>query len=247
MSKLINHSGSLLILVIFITLAASEPIFPKGRLYGFSDYIFQKPIFPNGKLHGFPDYKFQIRKFPEKLRKVTLIPLVSTKTPPPVTNEVTETPVKTTKITTTPLKTTSEALTDEEVKHCASLCTRNVEYRPQCGTNGETFTDPCVLTQVSCTTRGRIKLKHDGICREGNGGPLSNTCVMGGVRYPIKTFFISKDCMKCYCNSVLGGFCKTLCTGRKVECQSNERLTTSYHNVDGSECQCPKYSCVPAK
>jgi len=47
---------------------------------------------------------------------------------------------------------------------CSPICTR--EYDPQCGTDGKTYSNPCLLRYATCQSGGRIKLKHAGRCNK---------------------------------------------------------------------------------
>ncbi|XP_028396603.1 four-domain proteases inhibitor-like isoform X3 [Dendronephthya gigantea] len=47
---------------------------------------------------------------------------------------------------------------------CAQVCT--YEYNPQCGTNGQTYPNPCSFKIAQCESDGRIRLAYHGMCRQ---------------------------------------------------------------------------------
>merc|ERR1712157_504414 len=74
---------------------------------------------------------------------------------------------------------------------CDPTCTR--ELNPQCGTNGQTYSNPCLLRYATCQSGGKIQLKHPGRCKKicspictkelnpqcgTNGRTYSNPCVL---------------------------------------------------------------------
>lgn len=182
MSTLIKQYGSLLILVVYITLAASEPIFPIGRLHGFSDYKFQQPIFPKGSLRGYEYGPIA----PPKIIKVFKISLA------------TQAPLKTTTTTQAPLKTTTKMV------NCTNLCTRNPLYNPHCGTDNKTYPDPCILLQLECVTLGKIKLQRRGQCGGATEFDLSSK------EFPLLSNEEKEQCMNlCTRNPIYHPHCGT--------------------------------------
>ena len=47
---------------------------------------------------------------------------------------------------------------------CPEACTK--DYRPVCGSNGETYDNKCVLEVTACNTSNPITVEQEGICRE---------------------------------------------------------------------------------
>ena len=45
---------------------------------------------------------------------------------------------------------------------CNPICTE--EYNPQCGSDGNTYENPCIMTYATCRSNGTITLKHPGEC-----------------------------------------------------------------------------------
>ena len=49
------------------------------------------------------------------------------------------------------------------VEECSDVCT--MEYNPQCGTDGETYSNPCMLKYANCESNGEIELQYPGQCK----------------------------------------------------------------------------------
>ena len=47
---------------------------------------------------------------------------------------------------------------------CSALCTK--EYNPQCGSDGKTYGNPCMMKYATCKSNGRITLAYPGECRK---------------------------------------------------------------------------------
>ena len=47
---------------------------------------------------------------------------------------------------------------------CIPFCTR--EYNPQCGSDGKTYANPCMMRYATCRSNGKITLAKPGRCRE---------------------------------------------------------------------------------
>ena len=47
---------------------------------------------------------------------------------------------------------------------CNPVCTK--EYNPQCGSDGKTYGNPCMMTYAVCTSNGTLTFKHAGECSE---------------------------------------------------------------------------------
>ena len=46
---------------------------------------------------------------------------------------------------------------------CNPLCTK--EYIPQCGNDGKTYGNLCMLKFAHCVSNGEIQLEHPGECK----------------------------------------------------------------------------------
>ena len=45
---------------------------------------------------------------------------------------------------------------------CIPFCTR--EYNPQCGSDGKTYRNPCLMRYATCRSNGKITLAYPGKC-----------------------------------------------------------------------------------
>ena len=48
------------------------------------------------------------------------------------------------------------------IAKCNPVCTE--EYDPQCGTDGKTYGNPCMMEYEICKSNGKIKLAYAGPC-----------------------------------------------------------------------------------
>ena len=47
---------------------------------------------------------------------------------------------------------------------CSPICTK--EYNPQCGSDGKTYGNPCMMRYATCKSKGKITFAYPGKCRE---------------------------------------------------------------------------------
>ncbi|XP_048580646.1 fibrillin-1 isoform X2 [Nematostella vectensis] len=68
------------------------------------------------------------------------------------------------------------------VCECPKACTR--EYKPACGTDGNTYPNRCVLAIQSCETGEKLQLAHDGPCPPKGNSSEVNPCDIALCSFP---------------------------------------------------------------
>merc|ERR1712168_253060 len=129
-------------------------------------------------------------------------------------------------------------------RDCPTACTR--EYKPVCGSDGNTYDNEGLLNYATCASGGKITLLHDGECENFCGDPYCDqTCVEGEICEATDYKCVQSPCClahRCveecpescpdYDDPICGSDGKTYfchCNLRMANCNLDEKIT-KVHN-----------------